>query len=352
MTIFDTETDGYLESLGECTSNGTWNDVVRRARATERQGRLVRITVATGTAAAATAGALAGVGIIGGPSIVEKAEAAVLRAIEPAEGTIEHVLVEYRDDSGHAFIVYETWIAADGSWCRRTVEGIPGDAVAATRLTECRSSDGLIELYLPSTNEILRTRPEVETRSSSEAVEVGSYGITVRFLDDGTLAIERDGNLLTSDEVNALPEEMHIAIKQAASEAGVAAAAELVDPGPAPDWLTEDIIEAFRKDAVHEAGTVVFEGREYTKLVTEDAGRVPGSNAVLVDPETGESVAWIPDPQAFGVPTIVVRTRETLPDDERNRRSLSLTALHPDATVLDLSPAELSEAIGAQYPNG
>ena len=87
---------------------------------------------------------------------------------------------------------------------------------------------------------------------------------------------------------------------------------------------------------VREAGTMTLDGREYTKLVTED-----GLNAVLVDPDTGEPVAWIPSPEAFGVPTTVVRARETLPDDAETRRNLSLTELHPDAAVRDVSAAEL-----------
>jgi hypothetical protein len=81
--------------------------------------------------------------------------------------------------------------------------------------------------------------------------------------------------------------------------------------------------------------------------VTED-----GLNAVLVDPDTGEPVAWIPSPEAFGVPTTVVRARETLRDDTETRRNLSLTDLYPDSTVRDVSAAALAEAIAAQYPRG
>jgi hypothetical protein len=116
---------------------------------------------------------------------------------------------------------------------------------------------------------------------------------------------------------------------------------------PSADWLREDVVQAFRQDAVREDGTMVLGGREYTKLVTED-----GLNAVLVDPETGEAVAWIPSPKAFGVPTTVVRTQETLPDNAENRRNLSLTELHPDALVRDVTADELGRAIQAQYPLG
>jgi hypothetical protein len=361
-TIFDRDTDRYLDQVGESDSACNWADVVRRTRQMERRRRLARVAVVSGTVAAATTGALAGVGTIGGldgPTIVEKAEAAVLEPVEAASGTIEHILVEYRDESGTPFIEYETWIAADGAWCRQTVEGMPAQAtddaalvVATTRLTECRSEDGLIEVYLPATNEILQTREAGQPPGSAESepvsvpVEPGASAIVVRLKADGTLVVERDGKVMTTEEIDALPEKTLIAIKRAASQAG-ATRIPHVDPGPAPDWLTEDVIEAFRRDAVHEAGTMVFEGREYTKLVTEG-----GLDAVLVDPETGESVAWIPSPEAFGAPTIVVRTREALPDDARTRRSLTLTELHPDATVRAVTPLELNDAMAAQYPRG
>ena len=110
------------------------------------------VTAATGVSAvAATAAvALAVVGALGGggTSIVDKAEAAVLAPVQAAPGTIEHILVRYSMDSGETFIEYETWIADDGAWCRRTVEGLPGEAVADTQLTECGSPGGVVNIVI------------------------------------------------------------------------------------------------------------------------------------------------------------------------------------------------------------
>ena len=228
------------------------------------------------------------------------------------------------------------------------MEGTPADSVAPTRLTQCRTSEGLIELYLPSKNEILRARPSPPADTEPEAAVPGTSDTTVYYLiDDGTIVIERGGHPMTPDELDALSDDDLVAIKQAASKVAAAAAAELPDPGPAPDWLTEDIVAAFRKDAVRAAGTLVFEGHEYTLLLTDDPAGVTGSNAVLVDPSTGEGAAWIPDPRAFGVPTIVVRTSETLRDDADSAPALSLTKLHPDAVVRDLSPPSSLRQRGA-----
>jgi hypothetical protein len=340
MTIFDTETDRYLERLGASPLRGDWNDVLERTRRARRRSRFARAAVGVGAVAATAAVALAVVGALGGPggtSIVDKAEAAVLAPVEAAPGTIEHILVEYRTDSGETFIEYETWIADDGAWCRRTVEGQPGEAVAPTQLTSCGSPDGDYEVYLPSENEILRLRPGSQSEDEPERADSGASGqvegpryFRVRETSDGKkvaeIVVKRNGKYYKLREVG--PEAPSLEI-------------------PSASWFNEDVVEAFRRDAVREAGTMTLDGREYAKLVTED-----GLNAVLVDPDTGEPVAWIPSPEAFGVPTTVVRARETLPDDAEIRRNLSLTELHPDAAVRDVSAAELAEAIEAQYPLG
>jgi hypothetical protein len=294
--------------------------------------------VAAGATAAAVA--LAAVGALGGPggtSIVDKAEAAVLAPVQVAPGTIEHILVQYRPDSGEPFIEHETWIAGDGVSCRRTVEGLPG-AVPDTRLTTCLPSDDVIEVYLPSENQILRAQVGTQTEGDSAPEDSGASAagegpryFRVRELPDGSkeadIVVKRNGKYYKVLEVGADGSSADLPTRA--------------------DWLGEDIIDAFRRHAVREDGTMVLDGREYTKLVTED-----GLDAILVDPETGEAVAWIPRPEAFGTPTTVVRTRETLPDNAENRRNLSLTELHPDAVVRDVTAAELARAIASQYPRG
>jgi hypothetical protein len=341
MTIFDTETDRYLERLGASHSRADWNDVVERANRARRRSRVTRAAVGVGAVATAAAVALAAVGALGGPgstSIVDKAEAAALAPVQAAPGTIEHILVQYRADSGETFIEHETWIASDGVSCRRTVEGLPGQALPDTRLTTCLPSDDVVELYLPGENQILRARAGTQTENNSAREDSGASAagegpryFRVRELPDGSkdadIVIKRNGK--------------YYKILEAGADGSSA------DLPTRADWLREDIIEAFRRHAVREDGTMVLDGREYTKLVTED-----GLDAVLVDPETGEAVAWIPSPEAFGVPTMVVRTQETLPDNAENRRNLSLTELHPDAVVRDVTAEELERAIASQYPRG
>jgi hypothetical protein len=326
MTIFDTETDRYLEQVGAVSEGGDWDEVLERARRQGRARRRSRVAAGGGAAAAAAAVALAAFGSPGGDSLLERAEAAVLAPVRAADGTIEHVLVQYRTGGGDPFTEYETWIAADGAWCRRTVEGVPGRRVADTQLTVCRSTGGAVDVYLPVRNEILRTRPAAASDARSGR---------------GAAAAPKRWKRTTSGK------RRYIKIKPGPAPADEAAGPAPVDLGPTPGWLTDDVIGDFRRHAVREAGTMTLDGREYAKLVTPD-----GLDAVLVDRETGEAVAWIPSPKAFGVATTVVRTRRTLPDDARTRRSLSLTERHPDAVVREVSAAERDRAIAAQYPRG
>ena len=207
MTIFDTETDRYLDRLGASHSSADWNDVVERATLARRRSRVTRATVGVGAVATAAAVALVAVGALGGPgstSIVDKAEAAVLAPVQAAPGTIEHILVQYRLDSGETFIEYETWIAGDGASCRRTVEGLPSQAVPDTQLTLCRQSDDVVEVYLPGENQILRARVGTEAQKDSAREDSGVSAAgdrplyyRVRELPDGSkhadIVIKRDG---------------------------------------------------------------------------------------------------------------------------------------------------------------
>ena len=241
MTIFDTKTDRYLERLGASHSSADWNDVVQRSDRARRHSRVTRAAVGVAAGAKATAVAFAAAGALGGggTSIVDKAEAAVLAPVEAAPGTIEHILVRYRTDSGETFIEHETWIAGDGESCRRTVEGLAGRA-PDTRLTICLPSDDVIELYLPGENQILRARVDTETANGSAREDPGPAAagegpryFRVRLLPDGStkadLVVKRNGKFYKVLDV------------------GTDGSTE--DLPSREDWLREDIIDAFRRDA-------------------------------------------------------------------------------------------------------
>ena len=269
-TIFDTETDRYLERLGASPPRGDWNDVLERTRRARRRSRFARrwawAPSRDGGRRARRRRSLRR----GGGTSIDKAEAAVLAPVQAAPGTIEHILVRYRIDSGETFIEYETWIADDGAWCKRTVEGLPGEAVADTQLTQCGSPDGVFEVYLererdPPLATGRRSEDEPERADAASGQVEGPSYYKVRVRPDGTtvgeVVVKSKGKYHKVRTVGAETPSLEI---------------------PSASWFNEDIVEAFRRDAVREAGTMTLDGREYTKLVTED-----GLNAKLVDPDTG-----------------------------------------------------------------
>lgn len=278
MTTFDEKTDSYLDRIGSAPAGSGWADVVRRSQRIGRRHRRLHSAALLAGAGAVAAIVLAGIGMIGGggPSLVEKAEAAALNGLPP-EGRIAHVRDDYRDANGHVFISYEVWVAADGAWCRRVLEE------PVTDYTWCQSPRGGSELFLPASNEILHV--------PSGGAAGGAY-------EDGYVT------------------DLH------------------------------DLLATFQLEIAREAGEATLDGETYAKLETTDG------DDVLVDPDTGVAVAWIPSPAAFGRETIVWRTSETVPDTREARASLSLVTLHPGATVREVSRAELERALAAQYPKG
>ena len=167
MTTFDTETDRYLERPAlalECR-------LERRGRARESSPPPLASTRAPRSAGVqwtVAAVALAAVGLSVGPGArrsSRRREAAVLAPVQAAPGTIEHILVQYRMDSGETFIEYELdrgrrrVLSSDGGGYAR-----PG---AEHAVDVCRLSDDVVELYLPSENQILRAQVGAEVKEDS-----------------------------------------------------------------------------------------------------------------------------------------------------------------------------------------
>lgn len=266
-------------------------------------------------------------GTVGALLSKAQAQAAALDGLPPA-GKIAHVRDEYRDPTGHAFISYEAWVASDGSWCREVVEE------AVTDYTLCESAGGVYEFYLPAANEILRARPGAQPQSepAKDCVAVPE-GAAIEKTKDGLALVLADGTRQTfpQDDLAEVP----------------FCDADSNTP-PEGDFLTglDDFLETFQLEIAGQAGTMTIGGVEYAKLATT------GGDFVLVDPDNGQAIAWIPNPEAFGMETIVWRTNERLDDTPEARRTLSLEQQHPDAELRDVSLDELRRAIGEQYPRG
>lgn len=372
-TIFDPEVDTYLDTLGETASHADWDAVVLRATATRRRRTAARVTVAMAVPAVGALGVLAS-GMLGAPEVTlaERAQAAVLAAPSATDGTVIHDVVRYRDATGTVFMSYDTWVAPDGTWCRRTREGLPGGVPAsggiATAFTQCRLPDRTVELYIPAENAIYRVHAGSSARGPGGAsvVQVGTTpsGLLVRMINPGlkderlevyrpdrSAKVAVDGNTvrgahrLSDAEVNALSHADLVAIKQIVGNMVPAVAA--VDPGPAPNWISDELTAVLKQHGLREDGTRQYDGRTYVRMVTDGMPDV-----LLVDPSTKDVAVWIPGPSAFGTPTVVTHMRSEQAADASSLRDVALHQLYPSAKVKTVSPSRYSAVLSSQYPNG
>ena len=368
-TIFDPEVDTYLDTLGETASHADWDAVVLRATATRRRRTAARVTVAMAVPAVGAIGVLAS-GMLGGPEVTlaERAQAAVLSAPSATEGSVVHDTVSYRDATGRVFTSYDTWVAPDGTWCRRTREGAPRHGGVATAFTQCRLPDRTVELYVPADNTIYRVHVGVRApgAAGASATQVGTTpsGLLVRVVNPGLrdeqLEVYRPDGLgkavvdgdavrgahrLSDAEVDALAHTDLVAIKQIVANAVPTAAS--VDPGSAPSWISDELTAALKQGGLHEDGTQDYDGRTYVRMVTDGMPDV-----LLVDPSTKDVAVWIPGPSAFGTPTVVTHVRSEQDADASSLRAVALEQLYASAKVKAVSPSRYSAVLSSQYPNG
>lgn len=371
-TVFDPEVDAYLDRIGDAHSQANWDAVIANARATRRRKTTTRVVVGLGAPAAAALGVVAMSGMVGGPgvSLAQSAQAAVLSGPKPTQGFVIRDRVRDRDASGSVFTSYDTWVAPDGTWCRATVEGSPAGAPSSgvtTSFTQCRLPDRTVELYIPGDDAIYRVNAGEggQAFGESPATLVGATpsGLLVRVINpgrdderlevyrpDGTAKPVIDGEVrgaerLSDAEIDALSDGDHAAIKEIVAKIGGSRAA--VDPGPAPNWISDELISALSQRGLHEDGTQEYEGRTYVRMVTDGVGDV-----LLVDPSTKDVAVWIPGREAFGGKTVVTHERDQVPADATSLRYLDLEELHPSARVETVSPRRYFDLLSSQYPNG
>ena len=330
MTDLDQPVRAYLDRVGDAPPDAGWDDVRRRERRRARRGRLVRLAAPVGAFAAAVA-ALALVAGSSGPSLVEKAQAAEITSTPPA-GQVSHVRDAYRESSGHVFISYDSWLAADGSWCRSVLEE------PVTRYTLCGSKDGTRSAYFPQSGEILRAPPAQPVERTDDCVKVPS-GTRIEKTAGTWAIVYPDGRTID------LPKARSARDAKLAVVAGTCQEADAADASAGAVATAHDLLETFSLQVEREDGTRTLDGTAYPAL------RTTNGDTVLVDPDNGAAVAWIPSPAAFGKPVVVLRTQETVPESSVRDR-LSLTALHPEATVRAVSPAALEQQLAVQYPHG
>ena len=269
------------------------DSAIRRDRKRQRQ-RLVLRSGVTVTAAAAVA-----LGVLGaiprtGPSVVDRAAA----ALRGADGTILHTVLIgtlTRSDGQATAVRIETWQSSSPPYDQRLIR------VAGERRLELGTVNGIAQLYDPQTNTIYTSSPQ-----------------------------------LKADQPAGKPAPAKQKALDAKAGSSGKQAGKPVDVGG--DRYRAKILGLLESGSVHEGGRVTVDGRAAIRLVSDD-----GNVTLLVDAGTYEPIEWRVSEDGQAAVTRFP-TYEHVPITDANAALLSLRDQHPDATVDD-DPADYETAL-------
>jgi hypothetical protein len=287
---------------------GQLEDAIRRRRA--RRPRTLALRAAcVGAATAAVALGVLSILPGDGPSVVERATA----ALTVTDGTILHVVVTATTtgpDGVDTPMTVERWEETEAPYDTREI------VLAGDRRFESAQVGGLTQVYDAATNTIY-------------SGELGAAKADVA----------KPGAIKPGAVKPGSPDG---AAKAGAGKPGAGQGADTPPPGRG-DQYREKILVLLRSGNVHEDGRLVAGDRDAIRLVSGD-----GSVELVVDAGTYEPIEWR---VSEGGRTAVASfpTYERLPASAANRALVSLPALHPGATV-DTSDADLRAALQRLAP--
>jgi hypothetical protein len=297
-----------------------------------RRRRMIRGAVVLAAAATAALGLLAAFGT-GGPSVVERAAA----ALQSSDDSILHYRFDATQQNGDGTVArwsQETWQLLVPPYTRRQI-AVDTDAPRAESL----SRGGLNELYDASNDTIyaatskqLRAArmPKIEIVSQSELEKLtGSSKASVAYM------VRKGG---ASYKVLATEEGAERLRQQLAHPQGQTS-------GVLPEEFRSEILALLRSGRVRMVGHVNVEGRDAIRLESLDGKKVYVVDAITYDP-----IEWTTTGNGGGV-TLRFPVYEELPVDTESMKLLDLGAQHPDARVVR-NPDAYIAAESRLYPHG
>jgi hypothetical protein len=308
-------------------------DAVRRDLRTWRRRRRLFRAAALAAVAAALAAALLNLVPTGGPSVVDRAAA----ALKPAGDTILHYRLdgEQRNPDGSAVTWRsETWQLRVAPFTRRQIE-IGSEGIRAESLTrgdlnelyDVRSNT----IYVASRQELAAARmPKVTIVSKSEITKLAGNRRV-----DALVYVRKNGRrpsvIATAEGARRLRERL---------------AKEQQEPaGALPDEFRAEILALLRSGHARESGHVRVAGRDAIRI--EAPG---GRQAYLVDAATYDPIEWTSTGNGGGV-TLRFPVYEELPVEAKTMKLLDLEAQHPGARVVR-DPAAYQAAESRLFPHG
>jgi outer membrane lipoprotein-sorting protein len=297
--------------------------------------RLIRATAVLAVVAAGALGLLSAVTNGGGPSVVERAAA----ALQASDDTILHYQLNAEQQNGDGTSVSwhsETWQLLVAPYTRRQIE-VGSDGTRAESVTEGDTN----ELYDPSNDTIyVATGAELRAANMPE-IEIVSKSKLAKLTGDpdvSTAYLMRNGNgrptvVATREGAERLRNAM---ARQRQRQAGT---------GQAPDEFRSDILKLLESGQARIVGHVDVDGRDAIRIESVD-----GKQVYVVDAATYDPIEWTTTGDGGGV-TLRFPVYEELPVSSESMDLLSLEAQHPGAQVVR-GAAGYTAAEKRLYPHG
>ena len=314
-------------------------EAISREQASRRSRRMRRVTVGASLATASVAVALGLLSALpgGGPSIVDRAAAALERRADTIrhtkivyrrvyrDGTVSWSAVESWEQGRRPFAIRATSIASDGRRVIRKGSASSGfsDATFTGSLWDPRTNT--IYVRPPRGPAYLRPAPRycavegVATRRQlatcaypffAPGPRAGTYRVTSlrRLNDTRPFRYQVESRIVTEKTARRISDSF-------------------ATKGPIPEYHRQRILELLQRDDVTVSGRARVDGRDAIRLVW-NAGR----SVYLVDASTYDPI-WLRETDGRGTQTTRFLIYETLPLNARTRPLLSLQAQHPTARI-------------------
>jgi hypothetical protein len=302
---------------------------VRRTRI-----RLLRAAALTAAVVAAAFGLLAGLPA-GGPSVVERAAA----ALAASDDAILHIELrgEQRNPDGSVVTWRsESWQLNASPYSRRQIEVGP-EGIRA----ESSTSGETAALYDARTNTIyLASREELEASRALPKIRVVSRSRFRELVDDpraeAAFVVKKNGYAVVATQEGA--ERLRERRARAAQDSSEA---ERVVEEP----FRQEILELLESGQARETGRLEVAGREAIRIESQD-----GRHVYLVDASTYAPIEWTTTGNGGGV-TLRFPVYEELPVNAGSLELLDLEAQYPGARI-ERDPDAYRAAEARLFPKG
>ena len=317
-----------LDRFGAELENAVRRDLGSR----RRRRRLFRGAAVLAAAAAAALGILSALPT-GGPSVVQRAAA----ALESSDDSILHYQLNAQQQNPDGTSVSwssETWQLLVPPYTRRQIE-----IDSAGPRAESLSRGGLNELYDASKNTIYIATSKELRAARMPKIEIVSQSKLARLTGsskaDVAYVVGKGGAAV---KVIATEQGAKRIRKELAHEGGQAS-------GVLPEEFRSDVLTLLKSGRVRVIGHVNVGGRDAIRLESID-----GKKVYVVDAATYDPIQWTSTGNGGSV-TLNFPVYDELPVDTESMRLLSLQAQHPNAQVVRGATAYIP-AEARLFPHG